>query len=124
MAIERLDLMINGGFSAPGRARTALDAFNGSLGELRDDVRLIITELVTNAVLHANADSDTSIGVWVEAAPDAIRGEISHPGPAFEARPRLDEQKYGLHLIDQLTDRWGSEPIDGQNRTWFELDRT
>jgi anti-sigma regulatory factor (Ser/Thr protein kinase) len=124
VATERLDLIINGGLSAPARARTALDVFNGSLDELRDDVRLIVSELVTNAVLHASADSDTSIGVWVEARPDAICGEISHPGPPFEARPRVDEQKYGLHLIDQLADRWGSKTNAGQNRIWFELDRT
>ena len=124
MATERLDLIINGGRTAPRRARIALDAFNGSLGERRDDVRLIVTELVTNAVLHASADSDTSIGVRVEAAYGAIRGEITHPGSAFEARPRSDEQKYGLHLVDQLANRWGSELFETQNRFWFELDRT
>jgi anti-sigma regulatory factor (Ser/Thr protein kinase) len=123
VATERLDLSINGGRSAPGRARIALGAFNGSLGERHDDVLLLVTELMTNAVVHAGADSDTSIGVRVEAAPDVIRAEISHPGPRFEARPRPEEQKFGLHLVDQLADRWGSEPVEEQNRTWFELDR-
>ena len=123
MATERLDLTINGGRSAPVRARTALKAFDGSLGECRGDVQLLVTELVTNAVVHAGADSDTSIGIRVEAAPDAIRAEISYPGPRFEAQPRPEEQKFGLYLVDQLADRWGSEPTDEQNRTWFELDR-
>ena len=123
MGAERLDLTINGGHSAPVRARTALKAFNGSLGEYRDDVQLLVTELVTNAVVHAGADSDTSIGVRVEAAPDAIRAEISYPGSPFEARPHPEEQKFGLYLVDQLADRWGSEQLDEQNRTWFELDR-
>jgi anti-sigma regulatory factor (Ser/Thr protein kinase) len=123
VATERLDLTIKGGHSAPVRARTALRAFNGSLGERRDDVQLLVTELVTNAVVHAGADSDTSIGVRVEAAPDAIRAEVSHPGPRFEARPRPEEQKFGLHLVDRLADRWGSESVEEQNRTWFELDR-
>lgn len=123
MATERVELTITGGLSAPARARTALKAFNGSLDEFRDDVELLITELVTNAVVHAGANSDTPIGVRVEAAPHAIRAEILHPGPPFEARPRPDEQKFGLHLVDQLTDRWGSEPVAELNRTWFELDR-
>jgi anti-sigma regulatory factor (Ser/Thr protein kinase) len=120
---ERLDLTINGGHSAPVRARIALRAFNGSLGERRDDVQLLISELVTNAVVHAGADSDISIGVRVEAGSDLIRAEVSHPGPRFEARPRPEEQRFGLHLVDRLADRWGSEPIDEQNRIWFELDR-
>ena len=124
MATERLDLTINGGSTAPARARKALDAFNGNVGEAVDDLRLLVTELVTNAVVHANAGPDTSIGVMVEAAPDAIRGEILHPGPRFEATPRPDEQKFGLFLVDQLADRWGLEPTDRQNRVWFELDRT
>jgi hypothetical protein len=51
---------------------------------------------------------------------DADRGT----GPRFEARPRPEEQKYGLYLVDQLADRRGSEPVDEQNRTWFELDRS
>jgi anti-sigma regulatory factor (Ser/Thr protein kinase) len=123
MGMERADLTINGGLSAPARARTALKAFNGSLGECRDDVKLLVTELVTNAVVHAGAGPDTPIGVRVEAAPDAIRAEISHPGPAFEARPRPDEQKFGLHLVDKLADRWGAEPVNEKNRIWFELDR-
>ncbi len=123
MATERLDLTINGGRTAPARARKALDAFNGSLSEAADDLRLLVTELVTNAVVHANAGPDTSIEVKVEAAPDAIRGEILHPGPRFEAKPRPDEQKFGLYLVEQLADRWGHEPAESQNRIWFELDR-
>jgi anti-sigma regulatory factor (Ser/Thr protein kinase) len=123
MPTERLDLTIKGGLSAPARARTALKAFNGSLGEVRDDVTLLVTELVTNAVVHAGANSDISIGILVEATPDTVRAEIWHAGPRFEARPRPDEQKYGLYLVDELADRWGSEPVDDQNRVWFELDR-
>jgi phosphoserine phosphatase RsbU/P len=123
MVTERLELTINGGTSAPARARTALKAFEGTLRDFADDVRLLTTELVTNAVVHGGADSDTSIGVRIEASTDAIRGEICHPGPRFEARPRPEEQKFGLHLVDQLADRWGHEPIGSHNHVWFELDR-
>ena len=121
--MECLELTINGGKSAPARARAALKAFNGTLSRFADDVRLLITELVTNAVVHGGADSASSIGVRVEATSDAIRGEISHSGPRFEARPRPEEQRFGLHLVDLLADRWGLEPVAGQNRVWFELDR-
>jgi anti-sigma regulatory factor (Ser/Thr protein kinase) len=123
MATESLDLTINGGSTAPARARKALDAFNGSVSDVADDLRLLVTELVTNAVVHAHAGPDTSIGVRVEASPDAIRGEILHPGPRFEPQPRPDEYKFGLFLVDRLADRWGLEPAASQNRVWFELDR-
>ena len=77
MGTERLDLTINGGHSAPVRARIALRAFNGSLGERREDVQLLISELVTNAVRHSRAQRITvrastvrSIGVRLSIVDD------------------------------------------------------
>jgi anti-sigma regulatory factor (Ser/Thr protein kinase) len=40
---------------APARIRAAVTALNDGLGEKSEDVRLLATELVTNAVVHAGA---------------------------------------------------------------------
>ncbi len=121
MATECVNLTIPGGRDAPARARAALSALNGALRDVREDVRLLVTELVTNAVVHGGAGPETPIEVRVKATPQGVRAEIEHPGPEFEARPRSDEQHYGLFLVEQIADRWGVEPLGGRNRAWFEL---
>ena len=55
MATECVNLTISGGREAPARVRAALVALNGSLRGIREDVRLLVTELVTNAVVHGGA---------------------------------------------------------------------
>jgi anti-sigma regulatory factor (Ser/Thr protein kinase) len=123
VATECINLTISGGREAPARARAALGALNGSLSGVREDVRLLVTELVTNAVVHGGAGPETPIEVRVRTTPQAVRAEIEHPGPQFEPRPRPDEQHYGLFLVEQIADRWGVEPLGGRNRAWFEVAR-
>ena len=47
------------------------------------DVRLLVSELVTNAVRHANLDDGDVIGLVVELADDALRVEVHDPGGGF-----------------------------------------
>ena len=63
------------------------------------------------------------IEVRVKSTPQGVRAEIEHAGPEFEARPRPEEQHYGLFLVEQIADRWGVEPLGGRNRAWFEVAR-
>jgi anti-sigma regulatory factor (Ser/Thr protein kinase) len=123
VATECVNLTISGGRDAPARVRAALAVLNGSLRGIREDVRLLVTELVTNAVVHGGAGPETPIEVRVKATPQGVRAEIEHPGPEFEARPRPDEQHYGLFLVEQIADRWGVEPLGARNRAWFEVAR-
>ena len=123
MATECVNLTISGGRNAPARVRAALAALNGSLRGIREDVRLLVTELVTNAVVHGGAGPETPIEVRVKATQHGVRAEIEHAGPEFDARPRPDEQHYGLFLVEQIADRWGVEPLGGRNRAWFEVAR-
>jgi anti-sigma regulatory factor (Ser/Thr protein kinase) len=121
VATECVNLTISGGRDAPGRVRAALGVLNGSLRGIREDVRLLVTELVTNAVVHGGAGPDTPIEVRVKATPQGVRAEVEHAGPKFDARPRPNEQHYGLFLVEQIADRWGVEPLGARNRAWFEV---
>ena len=122
---ETLTLCMSGGPTAPSRARTALRSLDRTLGELRDDVDLLVSELVSNSVLHANAER---IVVQAATGPDTVRIEVSDPGPGFrpaEARrePSLTgEGGYGLNIVDMVANRWGTT-TDGKARVWFEIDR-
>lgn len=112
---------------AASEARHALDGFSELIApdHLRD-VRLLVSELVTNAVRHANLDEDDAIGLVVEVAGDALRVEVHDPGGGFvPSAPSPDPVRpsgWGLYLVAELADRWG---VDSDERTlvWFELDQ-
>jgi len=121
-----LELTLAGGRGAPGLARTALRSLNGSLAGLGHSVRLLVTELVTNAVKHAGTGTDRTVRVRLECCPGHVRGEVTDDGPGFEPLQgrRIDpiEDGFGLTLVDQLADRWGVDVAEG-TRVWFEIDR-
>jgi anti-sigma regulatory factor (Ser/Thr protein kinase) len=112
---------------AASEARHALDGFTDHIsGDHLRDVRLLVSELVTNAVRHADlADSDV-IGLVVELDGDALRVEVHDPGGGFvPSAPSPDPIRpsgWGLYLVAELADRWG---VDSDDRTlvWFELDQ-
>jgi serine/threonine-protein kinase RsbW len=112
---------------AAAEARHALDGFAAELSEHRlRDVRLLVSELVTNAVRHANLSDEDVIGLVVELAGEALRVEVHDPGGGFvPSAPSPDPVRpsgWGLYLVAELADRWG---VDSEERTlvWFELDR-
>src|SRR5213593_304372 len=113
------------GPAAAAEARAAIEALVGQADpELLDDVRLLVSEVVTNAVRHSDSPRGATIGLTVEILGDAVRAEVTDAGRGFEpaprARPRTDVGGWGLHLVDRLADRWG---VDRGRRAlvWFEL---
>ena len=111
---------------AASEARHALDDLSEELSDARlRDVRLLVSELVTNAVRHANLDDGDVIGLVVETLDGALRVEVHDPGGGFvPSAPSPDPARpsgWGLYLVAELADRWG---VDSDDRTlvWFELD--
>ena len=120
---ESLTLTTKGGNSAPARVRRALTAFNGGLGEKADDVAVVVSELVTNAVVHAGMDHESFLQFSLWTSQERITGALLYPDEPFAARPQPESQRFGLHLIDTLSDDWGVERADDKNRVWFEINR-
>jgi anti-sigma regulatory factor (Ser/Thr protein kinase) len=97
------------------------------------DVRLLISELVTNSIRHAKLGPDDWIDLHVDVEDGAVRVEVRDPGRGFDpdAIPALgpsagppgppDEHGWGLLLIRQIASRWGVQR-NGQTRVWFEMD--
>src|SRR5919201_3120005 len=117
-------LLLEAGPEAVSVARHSLNDFQGELGhELFEDMRLLVSELVTNSVRHADVSSVT-LEVNVQA--DMIRCCVTDPGPGFEATERGPDDDpasgWGLFLVEQLSDRWGVE-LSGGTSVWFEIDR-
>src|SRR6266566_1928385 len=104
---ESLIFTTKGGKDAPARVRAALAALNGGLGGKSDDVRLVATELVANAVVHASVGHEGFLTFGLSAASDKIEGMLVYTGEPFTPRPQPEDRHFGLHLVDSLSDRWG-----------------
>jgi anti-sigma regulatory factor (Ser/Thr protein kinase) len=105
-------------------ARDLLDRVRPELpAPLLDDARLLVSELVANAVEHVIEDGD--IGVRVELADSRLRVEVRDPGPGFAYTPRAanaggSDRGWGLVFAERVASRWGNGP----GLVWFELDRS
>jgi len=89
------------------------------------DARLLVSELVTNAVRHVPAEHAGGVELRVEVRDGRLRAEVHDAGPGFEPRPRMDgpdvPSGWGLHIVDRVASRWGVEH-QGGSVVWFELD--
>ena len=108
-------------------ARHALDQLTDLLPpEKLEDVRLVVSELVTNSVRHAGLSADDQISLTVTVSDGAVRGSVCDPGPGFrmpsEPSPRSDlSGGWGLPIVETISDRWG---VEGNRHAcvWFEID--
>jgi anti-sigma regulatory factor (Ser/Thr protein kinase) len=122
---QRIDLSLRPGPRAPGEARKALDRLTGELlPSLVEDVRLLVSELVTNSYRHAAAGPDGSIDLRIEARASRVRVEVCDAGTGFDPRslPAAGRASgWGLYLVRNIADRWG---VSAGNAccVWFEID--
>jgi hypothetical protein len=113
------------GRHAPARARAWVAALlTGHLAaEALDDVEVLVSELVTNAVRHGCADPTDTIVVHLALAPDVVRIEVCDHGPGFEPpavpRPHATGGGNGLVMLAKLSSSWGVAGDDG-TCVWFE----
>ena len=95
--------------------------------EVLGDVRLLVSELVTNALRHAGPSEDERIELAVGVTEIAVRVEVTDHGRGFDPRsvPSDPERAegWGLYLVATLSDRWGVDSAEGATRVWFELER-
>ena len=108
-------------------ARHAVDGLGAKLGDDQlGDVRLLVSELVTNSLRHAEMDEAGSIWLTVDVRDSIVRVEVRDPGKGFDPPPNPSDpekaQGWGLYLVSTLADRWGVERGD-VTTVWFELDR-
>jgi anti-sigma regulatory factor (Ser/Thr protein kinase) len=123
---DRLAFSVNGGLEASSAAREAVRAGDGAVpAGLRDDILLLVTELMTNAVLHAGVGPDQSLRVELRRSPLRVRVEVTHPGGGFHY-DRMDPSPdtvggWGLVMVDRIADRWGIDNGADSTCVWFEL---
>jgi anti-sigma regulatory factor (Ser/Thr protein kinase) len=112
---------------AASAARHALDDLGDAMSDARlRDVRLLVSEVVTNAVRHADLAAGDAIELVVELNGGALRVEVHDPGggcvPTAPAPDPTRPSGWGLYLVAELADRWGVDS-DETTLVWFEFDR-
>lgn len=107
-------------------ARKALEAFRDSLDEISFiDLRLLVSELVGEAVREQEGDGPGSITVRAQIRDDNVWVEASDGAAAYyvsSGRPSPGEKGWGVALVQRLSSRWGIRREKGRVSTvWFEL---
>jgi anti-sigma regulatory factor (Ser/Thr protein kinase) len=88
-------------------------------------VQLVVSELVTNAVLHAPESPSITLELFMTG--EALRVLVSDGSPREPLQrnsppPWSAQGGRGVALVDTLTDRWGTEPRIPRGKTvWCEL---
>jgi anti-sigma regulatory factor (Ser/Thr protein kinase) len=118
---QELEITLDPQPESVARARqVTAQVIDGLDEQTLEDVRLIVSELVTNAVKHG-PDGQVTMRLSRDGA--TIRGEVEDEGASpIGLRRRVrhgPDGGLGLHLVDTLSDRWGVEA--GSARVWFEL---
>jgi len=126
MTATSLAFEVQAGPAAGPEARRAISAGNGWLADdMRGEVLLLVTELVTNAVRHGHAGSPRAVQVTVHGSPERVRVEVIDAGAGFDpVRPRPGDEDggWGLYLVERVADRWGVTPAAPGCCVWFELE--
>lgn len=108
-------------------ARAALADVARSIAPGRyHDARLLLSELVTNAVKYGG---DGSLRIAVRTVDGSTHVEVVDQGAGFAARETAEHRDrddlelvggWGLPLVETLADEWGS--FEGSTHVWFRLD--
>jgi anti-sigma regulatory factor (Ser/Thr protein kinase) len=125
--VTEIDLSLDPKPEVVTTARHALDQLVDLLPQEKlEDVRLVVSELVTNSILHAELSPDDQISLTVTVSAGSVRGRVCDPGSGFEAPsepcPRPDMRGgWGLPIVETISDRWGVER-NNHACVWFEID--
>ena len=106
----------------PPAASSTRCCADAGFADVLDTVELLVTEVVTNAVMHARSEAS----VVIRLLDDAVRVEVTDADDSFPARrvPRDDQPGgRGLDLVEKMSRSWGIDMLTVGKRTWFEVAR-
>lgn len=114
--------------SAPAMGRRVLGGLADRVpAPVMDDARLLLTEVMTNAIVHGRLGDGQVIDVGIRVSEGDLVVEVSNPGRGF-AREALRQSAelgsgWGLFLLDRIADDWGVDrrAADGGVVVWFRL---
>jgi anti-sigma regulatory factor (Ser/Thr protein kinase) len=91
----------------------------------RKSLSLVVSELVTNSILHAGLTAEDSVDLHVTNGGPRVRVSVHDPGPGFSpTEPSSDPLSVGgqgLVIADALSDSWGVENDKHGCTVWCEI---
>jgi anti-sigma regulatory factor (Ser/Thr protein kinase) len=89
------------------------------------DAELLVSELVTNSVVHADVGAGRALTVDVTTLDDRLRIAVADPGsrltPCILPPDPETPGGLGLLLVDELSETWGVWQNLGSTCVWCEL---
>ncbi|MFE3071845.1 ATP-binding protein [Streptomyces sp. NPDC059247] len=128
MQVLQVQLEVGADPAEVGRARRwARSRLAGSgIGDdepLAETLVLLISELVTNAVVHTGCPAVLRMLFGAEGGVRVEVADRSDRPPRPRHAQGEDTNGRGLELVDGLADRWGWEPEGRGKNIWCEVDR-
>lgn len=91
-------------------------------GEVVEVAVLLTSEVVTNAVVHADSAVEVTLRRSAGALQVAVRDQCPRL-PVLSPPVGLQESGRGLVLVNEMADVWGTEPTGAGKIVWFQLAR-
>jgi anti-sigma regulatory factor (Ser/Thr protein kinase) len=118
----RAQRRLSPGREAPTQAREFLRAAScvSHHAEVLEDAVLLVSELVTNSVIHGGPP----VIVAVDCDGDALQVRVRDGSPALPARRTAEQEAEGgrgLALVETLSSDWGVDPRPDGKNVWFVL---
>ena len=94
----------------------------GIAGTVVEHAQLLVSELVSNAVMHGGGP--VVLRVIERDRGARVRIEVADGGnglPRMRRAAPQDVSGRGLRLVDELANGWGSSNVGGATSVWFEV---
>ena len=102
--------------------RVVSDTLQGwDVSSVIDDIVLIVSELVTNAVRYDGPRVDLHVQLRAGVLRVVVHDGASAPDPT-RGRDDDDDGGRGLQIVEALARRWGIQPVPNGKNVWAELD--
>lgn len=121
--IDSLDIVLGAVPLSISTARHAVRCLLDSVAippEVREDILLLVSELVTNAVLHAGTAVHVAASVYPDRVIVAVSDDDPHHSPLRPDRGPMATSGRGMRLVELLASSWGVEVLSSSKVVWFE----
>lgn len=118
-----VDLALDPAAPSAGRSlvRLLLRQWSVEDEDVQDETALVVSELVTNALVHGGRTATLTLALALDRVQVAVQ-DSSPLIPAPRTSSLDDEGGRGLEIVGLLAVAWGVEPVPGGKRVFAELD--